>query len=48
MSPTANDLRLILVEVLKGLKPMGDLSRFAIDELMPEEEGEFFKILGDL
>jgi hypothetical protein len=33
--------------VLKDLQPMGDLSRFAIDDLTPDEEDEFFKILED-
>lgn len=34
-----------IAEVLQGLEPMGDLSRFAIDDLTPEEEEEFFRIL---
>lgn len=34
-----------VAEVLADLKPMGDLSRFAIDDLTPEEEDAFFKIL---
>ena len=33
--------------VLQDPKPMGDLSRFAIDDLTPEEEDTFFKILED-
>lgn len=32
-------------EVRQDLEPMGDLSRFEIDDLTPEEEGEFFRIL---
>jgi hypothetical protein len=36
-----------IAEVLKDLEPMGDLSRFAIDDLTPDEEAEFFKILED-
>lgn len=36
-----------IAEVLEDLKPMGDLSRFAIDDLTPDEEDEFFKILED-
>ena len=36
-----------VAEVLQDLKPMGDLSRFAIEDLTPEEEDEFFKILED-
>jgi len=27
---------------------MGDLSRFAIEDLAPEEEDEFFRILEDV
>ena len=34
-----------IAEVLVGLEPMGDLSGFAIDDLTPEEEDEFFRIL---
>jgi hypothetical protein len=36
-----------IAEVLKDLEPMGDLSRFAIDDLTPGEEDEFFRILED-
>jgi hypothetical protein len=36
-----------ITEVLKDLEPMGDLTRFAIDDLTPDEEDEFFKILED-
>lgn len=38
---------LTLAEVLEDLKPMGDLDRFAVDDLTPDEEDEFFKILED-
>lgn len=34
-----------IAEVLQGGQPMGDLRRFAIDDLTPEEEDEFFRIL---
>lgn len=34
-----------IAEVLQGGQPMGDLSRFMIDDLTPEEEDEFFRIL---
>lgn len=34
-----------IVEVLDGVEPMGDLSRFAIGDLTPEDEDEFFSIL---
>lgn len=32
-------------DVLKDIQPMGDLTRFVIDDLAPDEEDEFFKIL---
>ena len=34
-----------IAELIAGLRPMGDLSRFAIKDLTPEEENEFFAIL---
>ena len=34
-----------IAEVLEGGQPMGDLSRFIIEDLTPEEEDEFFRIL---
>ncbi len=34
-----------IADVLDGVEPMGDLRRFAIDDLTPEEEDEFFRIL---
>ena len=36
-----------LAELLEKATPMGDLSQFAIDDLTPEEEDAFFKILED-
>jgi hypothetical protein len=36
---------LTIAEVLQGGEPMGDLSRFAVEDLTPEEEDEFFGIL---
>lgn len=36
-----------IAEVLRGLEPMGELRRFAIDDLTPEDEDEFFGILED-
>lgn len=36
-----------IAEVLKDLEPMGDLTRFAIDDLTPDEEDEFFTVLED-
>lgn len=34
-----------IAEIVEGIRPMGDLSRFAIEDLTPEEEDEFFAIL---
>jgi hypothetical protein len=39
--------RSTIAEVLRGLEPMGDLSRFEIEDLTPSEEDEFFRILED-
>ena len=36
-----------IAEVLADLEPMGDLARFAIDDLTPTEEDDFFAILED-
>lgn len=32
-------------EILSNVEPMGDLSRFVIDDLTPEDEAEFYGIL---
>jgi hypothetical protein len=37
-SPTIDD-------IVRDVEPMGDLSRFLIDDMTPEEEDEFFSIL---
>ena len=37
-----------VAEVVEGLEPMGDLGRFLIDDLTPDEEDEFFRILEDV
>lgn len=37
-----------VAEVTEGLEPMGSLSRFVVDDLTPEEEDEFFRILEDV
>ncbi len=34
-----------IAEVLQGIEPMGDLRQFAVDDLAPEDEEEFFRIL---
>jgi hypothetical protein len=38
---------LTIAEVLQDVEPIGDLSRFVIDDLTPAEEDEFFSILED-
>lgn len=39
--------RLSVADVLQDLEPMGDLTSFAIEDLTPAEEDEFFRILGE-
>ena len=34
-----------IADIVHGVEPMGDLGRFAIDDLTPEDEDEFFRIL---
>jgi hypothetical protein len=34
-----------IADILRDVKPMGDLSRFLVEEMTPEEEDEFFSIL---
>lgn len=34
-----------IAEVLRGIEPMGDLRQFVIDDLTPEDEDEFLRIL---
>jgi len=36
-----------VAEIMRGLEPMGDLSRFVIDDLTSDQEDEFFAILED-
>ena len=36
-----------IADVLRGVDPMGDLRRFAIDDLTSRDEEEFFSILAD-
>ena len=50
MTEQSDDRRLrteprTIAEVLEGVAPMGDLRRFAVDDLTPDEEDEFFRIL---
>ena len=37
-----------IAEILLGIEPMGDLRQFAIGDLKPEDEDEFFGILEDV
>jgi hypothetical protein len=39
---------LTIAEIVGRCKPMGDLGRFAIDDLTAAEEDEFFAILEDV
>ena len=39
--------RISIADILRDVEPMGDLRRFAIDDLSPEDEDEFFRILED-
>lgn len=45
--PTDPPVPSTIAEVIRPLEPMGDLSRFAIDDLTSEEEDEFFRILSE-
>ncbi len=44
---TGPNRRTNIVDVLRDVEPMGDLRRFAIDDLTPDDEDEFFGILED-
>lgn len=45
--PPSRGEQLTIADVLQDPDPMGDLSRFAIEDLTPEEEDEFFRILNE-
>ena len=45
--PSAPATPTTIAEVIQDVEPMGDLSRFVIEDLTPEEEDEFFRILED-
>lgn len=45
--PSAAPLQTI-GSILEGLEPMGDLSRFVIEDMGQDEEDEFFAILEDV
>lgn len=34
-----------IADILRTVEPMGDLSRYGIEDLTAEEEAEFFRIL---
>ena len=36
-----------IADIVRDIEPMGDLRQFAIDDLTPEDEHEFFSILED-
>ena len=35
-----------IADPLEGIEPMGDLRQFVIDDLTPEDEDEFFRVIG--
>jgi hypothetical protein len=37
-----------IADVLRELEPMGDLGRFVVDDLAPEEEDDFFRSLEEV
>jgi hypothetical protein len=37
-----------IADILRDVEPMGDLDRFAIYDLTPADEDEFFRILKDV
>jgi hypothetical protein len=36
-----------IAHILEGIEPMGDLRQFVIDDLTPEDEDEFFRVIGE-
>lgn len=46
--PAASAGPVTVADILRGVAPMGDLRRFAIEDLTPAEEDEFFHILEDV
>lgn len=45
--PVTSPVPSTIAEIIHPLEPMGDLSRFAIEDLRSEEEDEFFRILSE-
>jgi hypothetical protein len=39
--------RATIESIVERLEPMGDVSRFVIDDMGPDEEDEFFAVLED-
>ena len=45
--PSALTTPTTIAELLRDVVPMGDLGRLVIDDLSPEEEAVFYRILED-
>ncbi|MGK2957074.1 MAG: hypothetical protein ACSLFB_01440 [Acidimicrobiales bacterium] len=45
--PAALTTPITIAELLRDVEPMGNLGRLVIDDLSPEEEDEFYRILED-
>ena len=45
--PTDADGERTIADIVAEVEPMGDLRRFLIEDLSPDEEDEFFSILRD-
>ncbi len=45
--PSALTMPTTIAELLRDVVPMGDLGRLVIDDLSPEEEDVFYRILED-
>lgn len=44
-SDSRSEPELTMEEIIAAVQPMGDLRRFRIEDLTPEEEDEFFAVL---
>jgi hypothetical protein len=42
--PSAPSTPGTIAEIVRDLEPMGDLSRFLIEDMTPEEEDEFYAV----
>jgi integrase len=45
--PSAPSTPLSIADIVRDLEPMGDLGRFLIEDMSPEDEDEFFAVLED-